>query len=116
MRKKRRQEDPLMQLMEKQIDAEEERTAPDYYHKSLKNCAYYPRRPALKFIPMPDMAHVLLVQAVCLQFPKYRPNFKYPGRVDWSKMAHVGSVRTGTGFDSADSHDSPHKKSNRGSK
>ena len=50
-----------MKLMEKKIDAEDEKYATDYYHESLKNCAYYPRRPALKFIPMPDMVHVLLV-------------------------------------------------------
>ena len=56
---------------------------------------------------MPDMTHVLLVQAVCLQFPRYRPNQKPAGggRIDWGKMAHItslGSVNTHTGFDSAE--------------
>lgn len=49
---------------------------------------------------MPDMTHVLLVQAVCLQFPKYKPNNKYAGRIEWAKMTHEGSINAGTGFES----------------
>jgi hypothetical protein len=53
-----------MNMMDKKIDQEEEKHSKNFYHESLENCAYYPTRPALKFIPMPDMAHVLLIQAV----------------------------------------------------
>jgi len=36
----------------------------------LKNCAYFPQRPALKFIPSPIMVHQLLHQAMMVQNPQ----------------------------------------------
>jgi hypothetical protein len=55
------------------------------------------------------MVHVMLVQAVVLQFPKYKPNQKTSGKIDWQKLAgqptfdklnatnvSIGSTITGT--------------------
>ena len=35
--------------------------------KDLKDCAYYPPRPAMKYFPTPQMSHQLLHQAMQLQ-------------------------------------------------
>ena len=61
------------------------------YHSKLKQCAYYPQRPALRFIPHPDMIHIMLMQAVILQFPKYRPNVPIKGKVDFNKLGNTQS-------------------------
>ena len=43
---------------------------------------------------MPSMVHVMLVQAVVLQFPKYKPNQKNPGKIDWEKLkGHPSEIK-----------------------
>jgi len=65
MRLKRRKENPDFALVQDAIAASEQKFS-FRLHTSLKNCAYFPPRPALKFLPSPEMAHALLFEAICL--------------------------------------------------
>ena len=52
LQRNRREANKHIMFMQEKIEREE-RNFEAKFHKDLKNCAYYPQKPALKFIPMP---------------------------------------------------------------
>jgi len=65
-RKKLRRVNPNFATLEDSI-MEQEAKFQATMAKKLKNCAYYPPRPSMKFIPSPVMIHQLLHQTIMVQ-------------------------------------------------
>ena len=96
-KRKKRKQNPNYAFLEDAIHKAEEKFKAKL-SIDLDNCAYYPPRPAMRFIPTPQITHKLIFQACLLDVKDFKapPSFRERWDADYIESSLSPSSRMGT--------------------